>query len=80
MPFPSAGVLPDLGIEPKSLASPALTGGFFATEPSGNPSVHVNYLHFTITALPPLYQYHLNCVCCILGVLSYVLTAKDFLH
>ena len=27
-PFPSPGDLPDLGIEPSSLASPALVGGF----------------------------------------------------
>ena len=30
--FPSAGVLPDPGIEPES---PALVGGFFTTEPLG---------------------------------------------
>ena len=30
LPFPSPGDLPDLGIEP---ASPALSGGFFTTEP-----------------------------------------------
>ena len=30
LPFPSAGHLPNPGIEP---ASPALAGGFFATEP-----------------------------------------------
>ena len=29
--FPSQGNLPDPGIEPASLASPALTGGFFTT-------------------------------------------------
>ena len=32
LPFPSPGTLPNPGIEP---ASPALTGGFFATEPPG---------------------------------------------
>ena len=31
LPFPSPGDLPDLGIKPVSLASPALTGGFFTT-------------------------------------------------
>ena len=35
MPFPSLGDLPILGIEPTSLASPALPGGFFATAPPG---------------------------------------------
>ena len=34
MPFPSLGDLPDPGIEPTSLRSPALTDGFFTTEPT----------------------------------------------
>ena len=29
LPFPSPGDLPDSGIEPASLTSPALAGGFF---------------------------------------------------
>ena len=33
MPFPTPGDLPDPGIEPTSLASPALAGGFFTTVP-----------------------------------------------
>ena len=35
LPFPPWGVLSDLGIEPTSLVAPALTGGFFTTEPPG---------------------------------------------
>ena len=35
LPFPSPWDLPDLGIKPNSLASPALAGGFFTTEPPG---------------------------------------------
>ena len=31
LPFPTPGDLPDPGIEPTSLASPALAGGFFTT-------------------------------------------------
>ena len=31
LPFPSPGDLPDPGIEPVSLTSPALAGGFFTT-------------------------------------------------
>ena len=31
LPFPSPGDLPDTGIEPASLTSPALAGGFFTT-------------------------------------------------
>ena len=30
-PFPSPGNLPDPGIEPETLASPALEGGFFSS-------------------------------------------------
>ena len=36
LPFPSPEVLPNPGIEPVSLMSPALAGGFFTTEPPGN--------------------------------------------
>ena len=35
LPFPSPGDLPDPGIEPPSLMSPALVGGFFATSATG---------------------------------------------
>ena len=35
MPFPPPGDLPDPEIKPVSLASPALAGGFFTTEPPG---------------------------------------------
>ena len=31
LPFPSPGDLPNPGIEPKSLLSPALAGGFFTS-------------------------------------------------
>ena len=31
LPFPSSGDLPNRGIEPASLTSPALAGGFFTT-------------------------------------------------
>ena len=35
LPFPSPGDLPGPGIEPESLASPVLAGGFFTSEPPG---------------------------------------------
>ena len=42
LPFPPPGDLPDPGIEPASLASPALAGGFFTTSTTGKPlSVHL---------------------------------------
>ena len=37
LPFPTPGDLPDPGIEPVSLASPALPGRFFTTVPPGKP-------------------------------------------
>ena len=41
LPFPPPGDLPDPGIEPMS---PALTGGFFTTEPPGKP-LHGQRIH-----------------------------------
>ena len=41
LPFPTPGDLPDPGIEPIPLASPALTGGSFTAEPPGKPHWHV---------------------------------------
>ena len=35
LPFPSPGYLPNSGIEPMTLASPALAGRFFITVPPG---------------------------------------------
>ena len=35
LPFPTPGDLPDPGIKPWSLTSPALAGGFFITAPPG---------------------------------------------
>ena len=40
LPFPSPGDLPDPGIEPASLMSPALAGGFFTTESPGKPILY----------------------------------------
>ena len=37
LPFPPSGDLPARGIEPECLASPALAGRFFTTEPLGKP-------------------------------------------
>ena len=38
--FPSSEVLPNPGIEPVSLMSPALAGRFFTTEPPGKPGTN----------------------------------------
>ena len=37
LPFPSPGDLPDSGMKPMSLVSPALAGGFFTTAPPERP-------------------------------------------
>ena len=37
LPFPPPGDPPDPGIEPASLTSPALAGGFFTAMPPGMP-------------------------------------------
>ena len=39
LPFLPPGDLPDPGIEPMSLVSPALAGGFFTTLPPGKPKI-----------------------------------------
>ena len=40
LPSPPPGDLPDPGIEPISLTSPALAGGFFTTCTAGKPREH----------------------------------------
>ena len=37
--FPTPGHLPNQGIKPASVASPALAGGFFTTSATGKPNV-----------------------------------------
>jgi len=41
LPFLSPGDLPDPGIEPISLVSLALAGGFFSATPPGKPVMNV---------------------------------------
>ena len=48
--FPPPGDLPSSGIEPTSLASPAMTGGFFTTAPPGK---HGSFVYFTKTSSVP---------------------------
>ena len=43
LPCHPPGGLPDPGIEPASLRSPALAGGFFTTRPLGKPKTHTIY-------------------------------------
>ena len=46
LPFPPSGNLPDPGIEPTSLVSPALAGRFFAIELPGKPSIYFSIKYF----------------------------------
>ena len=58
LPFPSPRDLPDPGIEPKSPASPALSDGFFTTEPPGSLFCQTAYLSQTINEkqIEPFYN------------------------
>ena len=47
LPFPIPGDLPEPGIEPMSLVSPALAGGFFTSAPPGKP-IHMSIYGFFI--------------------------------
>ena len=42
LPFPSPGDIPEPGIEPGSLTSPALAGGFFVTSATWEDSLYLN--------------------------------------
>ena len=51
LPFPSPGDLPDTGIEPASLASPAFVGGFFTAEHQGSPWANSLFLPAYFTSV-----------------------------
>ena len=54
LPFPPSGDLPESAIEPVSLASSALAGGFFTTSPLGEPTLLIDtYFHPRIIASHP---------------------------
>ena len=53
VPFPFSGDLPDLGVKPASLASPALAGGFFTIAPPGKQIFMANFwLIFSVSLWP----------------------------
>ena len=54
LPFPSPGDLPSPGIEP---ASPALSGSFFITEPSGKPCLTGKWISQTYTYVPSILSF-----------------------
>ena len=49
MPFPTPGDLPNPGIEPVSLASPALAGRFFTTASPGKPRADSECIYKQLT-------------------------------
>ena len=52
LPSPPPGNLPDPGIKPMSLVIPALTGGFFTTEPAGKPNVVLDNFYLCLPKNP----------------------------
>ena len=48
VPFPTPGDLPNPGIEPTSLVSPALASGFFTTKPPGKPKIMCACIHIWV--------------------------------
>ena len=56
LPFPPPGHLPDAGVKPVSLASPALAGGFFATAPSRMRATSLSHfaVRWTVSHQAPL--------------------------
>ena len=63
LPFPTLKYLPDLGIEPKTLVSSALAGGFLSTMSSGKlPPVFVKMILFGSRGFVDAIKY--RCCCC----------------
>ena len=60
LPWPSPGDLPNPGIEPASLVSPALAGGFFTTSAT---NVLVKLGHFSSPAYGHVWGFGIVCVC-----------------
>ena len=48
MPFPTPEALPDPGIEPTSLASTALAGGFFTNAPPGKHAPFIQMFNYKL--------------------------------
>ena len=60
LPFPTSGHLPDPGIEPSSLVSPVMAGGFFTTEPPRSDSILGLAGHRVSVGLPQVAQWVKN--------------------
>ena len=62
LPYPPPRDLPDPGIEPGSLISPALAGGFFTTEPPGKPLDNLQRLFKALDSCREKYLEGMGCV------------------
>ena len=58
LPLPTPGDLPDPGIKPMSLVSPALAGGFFTAVPPGKPRCYIIYI-----TIPLLHYSYISLIC-----------------
>ena len=56
LPFPTPRDLPDLGIEPTSLSSPALASKFFTTESPGKPYIYI-YMYVCVCMYTDCWYY-----------------------
>ena len=65
LPFPSPGDLPDPGIEPMSLVSSELAGGFFTSVPPGKPYIYICVFFNCIN----IYNIYLSVIYCLFYLL-----------
>ena len=64
LPFPISGDLPDTGIEPRSLTSPALVSRLFTTEPPEKPTFTYTLVpNVADSIMPTLYFYNFRALC-----------------
>ena len=82
LPFPTPGDLPDSGIEPPSLASLVLAGGFFTTEPPGKPThILLQCINFPCSLVRPnllLLLFHAHLQSSLLSVAFFSSSSSSF--
>ena len=78
LPWPLPRDLPDPGIEPPSLMSAALAGGFFATSATWELEVH--YSAYTYLRIFSIFSFVVEDILRIVSVLSHYLTAQTMVY
>ena len=78
LPSPLPRDLPDPGIEPPSLMSAALAGGFFATSATWELEVH--YSAYTYLRIFSIFSFVVEDILRIVSVLSHYLTAQTMVY